>query len=227
MSSMNKVEINENYFETIDSEDKAYWLGFLFADGCVTQDHKHLLVNLAPIDYSHLCLLRDSMESNCQIKYRDNNRYISLSLYRKKIVEDLIDKGCIPAKSLILRFPSEDKVPNDLQRHFIRGYFDGDGCISTRLRVPKNRSNAIMECEVNFLGTKHMLENIASIIPIENVRIFKFGKIYKFRIQNKKNIIKLMDYLYKDSSIYLKRKFDKYNDNVKNYITKRHPLKTA
>lgn len=221
---MQKIQINEDYFESIDSEDKAYWLGFLYADGCVTKDLKSIIISLSSIDYNHLIMLNECMDSDYKIKYKDNNS-VWLRIVRTKIAKDLVDKGCVPAKSLVLQFPNEDKLPKELQRHFIRGYFDGDGCISTILRKPKNRPNPIMMCEVNFLGTKHMLENIARMIPLDNIKIFKFGKIYKFRIQNKKDIIKLMDYLYKDSHFYLQRKFDKYNNNIKNYITKRHPLK--
>ena len=222
---MQKTQINENYFEVIDSEDKAYWLGFLYVDGCVTKDLKSIIVNLSSVDYNHLKALNECMNSDYEIKYKDNNS-VWLRITRKKIAKDLVDKGCTPSKSLTLQFPSEDKLSKELQRHFIRGYFDGDGCISTILRKHKNRKNPIMECEVNFLGTKHILENIVKIIPLDNVRIFQFGKIYKFRIQNKKDIIKLMDYLYEDSHFYLQRKFKKYNDNIKNYITKRHPLKS-
>jgi hypothetical protein len=222
---MPRIKINENYFEVIDTEDKAYWLGFLYADGCISQDHRHIIVSLSPVDYEHLVMLNNCMDSEYTIKFMDDNRYITLNIARKKIAEDLIDKGCVPAKSLILQFPTEDKLPKELQRHFIRGYFDGDGCISTKLRTKKNRPNPIMECEVNFLGTRNMLEHIADIIPVENIKVIEFGKIYKFRIHNKKDIIKLMDYLYEDSSFYLQRKFDKYQNNIKNYITPRHPLK--
>lgn len=222
-----KTQINEDYFETIDTEDKAYWLGFIFADGCVTQDHKHLILYLSNVDYEHLIMFNNCLNSLYSIKHKNQNgnEYVILRITRKKIVEDLIDKGCVPSKTLILQFPTEDKLPKELQRHFIRGYFDGDGCISTILRKKKNRQNPIMECEVNFLGTKNMLENIVNIVPVENIKVFKFGNIYKFRIQNKKDIIKLMEYLYEDSSFYLQRKYDKYNDNVRNYITKRHPLR--
>lgn len=219
-----KYNLNKNYFDSIDTEDKAYWLGFIYADGCVDKSHKQLIISLSPIDYEHLSLFNHCIESDYSIKYRDNNRYITLQISCKHLVESLIEKGCVPHKSLILTFPNKNTIPEHLIKHFIRGYFDGDGCISTILRRKTNRINPIMECEVNFLGTKSMLEGISENIPISSIKIFKFGKIYKFRVQSKKNIINLMDYLYEDSSFYLQRKYDKYINNVKQYITKRHPL---
>ena len=218
------MECNINYFENIDTEEKAYWLGFLYADGCVSQDYKYLYVCLSSKDLKHLELFNKCIDSNYKIKYRDNNRYISLVISKKKFVEHLIDKGCIPTKSLILKFPTEDQVPKELIRHFIRGYFDGDGCISTILRKLKNKPNLIMDCEINFLGTFDMLSGICENIPVKNIKIFEFGKIFKFRVRNKKDIIEIMEYLYKDSNIYLERKHEKYINNVINYKTKRHPL---
>ena len=81
-----------------------------------------------------------------------------------------------------------------------------------------------MECEVNFLGTYDLLLGITNNIPLDGITIFKYKNIFKFRIRNKKNIIKLLDYLYEDSHFYLERKHQKYLENVKQYVTKRHPL---
>ena len=216
---------NEDYFEIIDTEDKAYWLGFLYADGCVSKDGKQTVLGLANEDVDHIKLFNKCIKSTYEITHPDNNRYSRLTITKKKFTENLINKGCVPAKSLILKFPTEEQVPKKLLKHFIRGYFDGDGCLSTILRTIKGKPNPIMDCEVNFLGTLDMLTGITENIPIKNIRIFKFGKIYKFRIRNKKDIITLLDYLYEDSHFYLKRKYNKYLDNVKNYITKRHPSK--
>ena len=81
-----------------------------------------------------------------------------------------------------------------------------------------------MDCEVNFLGTFDMLSNILKNLPIQPLKIFNFGKIYKFKTNNKKIIIDILDYLYQDSHIFLERKYQKYISNVKSFITKRHPL---
>ena len=212
-----KYECNVNYFETIDTEDKAYWLGFIYADGCIDNDCKVLIINLNPIDLNHLILFNECIGSNYPITYQDNNRYISLRITRKEFVKHLVNKGCTPRKSLTLKFPTSDQLPLHLVKHFIRGYFDGDGCLHTRLRKCLNKLRPYLECEVNFLGTYDMLYSISQNIPINNIKILQFGNIYKFRISSKKNIILLLDYLYQDSLFYLQRKYDKYITDIKNY----------
>ena len=215
---MIKYNCNVDYFKNIDTEDKAYWLGFIYADGCVTKDHKKLIINLSPVDIYHLKLFNDCINSDYHISYQDNNRYVSLSISNKQFVENLIDKGCVPRKSLILQFPDEWQVPKHLLRHFIRGYFDGDGCLHTSMNKRKNKPRAYLECEVNFLGTYDMLNGIIANIPLNNIEIKEFGKIYKFRVHSRQNIVTLLDYLYEDSYFYLQRKYQTYIYDVKQHI---------
>ena len=219
-----KYYINEKYFDYINTEEKAYWLGFIFADGCIDKQRKNLIINLAIKDYEHLRRFHQSIETNRPVGYAKDNRYVYSRISNKHLVNSLILCGCIPKKSLILKFPSKDIVPEHLLKHFIRGYFDGDGCISTILRKRKNKISPTMDCEVNFLGTFDMLSNILKNLPIQPLKIFNFGKIYKFKTNNKKIIIDILDYLYQDSHIFLERKYQKYISNVKSFITKRHPL---
>lgn len=215
--SKQTYKCNKDYFQTINTEDKAYWLGFIYADGCVTKNHRSLIINLSPTDIEHLNLFNQCIESTYPIKYKDNGRYVSLIISNKHFVEHLIDKGCVPHKSLVLQFPTENQVPSNLIRHFIRGYFDGDGCIHTKMRQHKNKPRPYLECEVNFLGTYDMLLNIIKHIPLLNINIKEFGLIYKFRICSKNKIVELLDYLYKDSHFYLPRKYIKYISDIKNY----------
>lgn len=221
---MNKRFCDVDYFKEIDNEEKAYWLGFLYADGCVDKTHKQTILCLCNKDEEHLNLFNKCINSTYKISHPKDRNISRLSITNKEFSENLISKGCVPCKSLILKFPTENQVPKYLLRHFIRGYFDGDGCISTILRTPKNKKSPIMECEVNFLGTYDLLLGITNNIPLDGITIFKYKNIFKFRIRNKKNIIKLLDYLYEDSHFYLERKHQKYLENVKQYVTKRHPL---
>jgi hypothetical protein len=145
----------------------------------------------------------------------DNDRYVTLHISKKEFVEHLIDKGCVPHKSLILQFPSSNKLPSHLIKHFIRGYFDGDGCLHAKFIQRWNKPNPYLSCEVNFLGTYHMLQNISKFVPVKFSDIRKDGKIYKMRLTSKKKIIELLDYLYEDSYFYLQRKHDKYITIIK------------
>lgn len=213
--SWHKRNCNIDYFKIIDTEDKAYWLGFIFADGCISDDHKQLIISLQPSDIQHLEMFNKCIESDYPIMYMDNNRYITLRISRKDFVKHLIDKGCVPRKSLILQFPSEDKLPTHLIKHFIRGYFDGDGCLHAKFIKRWNKPNPYLSCEVNFLGTYDMLQNISKFVPVEFSKIRQDGKIYKMRLTSKSKIIELLDYLYQDSYFYLKRKHDKYVNIIK------------
>ena len=217
--SMNKRNCNVDYFKIIDTEDKAYWLGFIYADGCITKDRRSLIINLQPGDIGHLQLFNQCIESDYPIIYKDNGRYVSLHISKKEFVENLINKGCVPHKSLILQFPTEDQLPNNLIKHFIREYFDGDGCLHVKFIKRWNKPNPYLSCEVNFLGTYNMLQNICKFVPVEFSSIKEDGKIYKMRLTSKKKIIKLLDYFYEDSHFYLQRKFDKYENIIKRCLT--------
>lgn len=221
------VNCTEDYFKQIDAEDKAYWLGFLYADGCVAQNRKQLIINLSPVDYLQLNAFKNAIKATSEIKYRDNGRYISLSIFNKCFVEHLVNKGCVPAKSLILTFPDKTILSPKYYKHFIRGYFDGDGCFSAILRKRKNKPNPIFEGEINFIGTYDILYNIIKNLPCKGKeeKIFKDGNIYKFRIQNKPDIKNILNYLYADSNIYLERKYKKYLLNIDHLEDKRKKQK--
>ena len=111
-------------------------MGFLYADGGVTaKNNKYILaLSLSTKDIEHLEKFKKNLNSTNPIRtkpgsgYLPNTYYVALELYSKKLVTDLINVGCYPNKSLTLKFPNTNYF-NDpsLIRHFIRGYFDGDG----------------------------------------------------------------------------------------------------
>lgn len=215
-------KLDITYFKTINTSEKAYWLGFLYADGCVTSNHKATIIELSKIDKYHLEKFNNCIQSDYPISDRENS--VRLAISRKEFAEYLINDGCIPRKSLILTFPDESILSKQFIKYFILGYFDGDGCLSTILHKHKNRPNPCMICELNMLGTYDMLFGILSNLPIEMKIIRKETNIYKFRISNKKEIIKILDYLYEDSPIYLERKHKKYIENIKMRETPRYKI---
>jgi hypothetical protein len=132
--------LNHNYFDQIDTEDKAYFLGLLFADGnnyVKSKNRKYYTISivLQERDKKILEKMRDTIapgynlyfykpkNKNCQNTYK-------LSIRNKHLSDQLSSLGCVPAKSLILKFPNHNIFKNkNLIKHFIRGYFDGDGCL--------------------------------------------------------------------------------------------------
>lgn len=122
-------QLNDTIFEIIDTEEKAYWLGFLYADGYISKD-RGIELTLKESDYEHLKKFQKFMGCDNDIVYRKQQKAYRIGVYSKKIAEDLIKLGCFQAKSYILQFPTKEQVPDHLVPHFMRGYFDGDGCIA-------------------------------------------------------------------------------------------------
>lgn len=228
---MSRYYYNKDYFETIDTENKAYWLGFLYADGCINRYYKNdklrnmnLEIGLCYKDRSHIQNFLDCIESNITIRDKiiklNGKEYKSsrVNVCSKKICYDLINLGCTPNKTYTLKFPTKDIVPKQYMRDFIRGYFDGDGCIST--------SNAEGHTiSINFTGMESFLNDLNDFL-YENKIIRKKGYVnyYKERtvacslfIYGKDTIKEVLDYLYKDSEMHLDRKYKKYLDYYKDY----------
>lgn len=222
-------EVDENFFEIIDTEEKAYWLGFMYADGYVSQRKNQVSfvveLCLQGEDLQHLYKFKDSLKSNiiptkkktkCNGKEYEAYRF---AVSRSKMYKDLISKGCVERKSLILEFPSYDIFENkNLIRHFIRGYVDGDGTVSeySDLKHPHRKSKTFF----GVLGTENFLEGILKYFDESNI---DYGKRSIYVGQgSKKNIFYLskstrkayniIDFLYSDCTIYLERKYKKYLD---------------
>ena len=222
-SKYGKYKVNQNYFEVIDNEWKAYWLGFMYADGTnqIKRNNKKnkmeytAKLTLSKIDKYHVEKLKNSIQTdspikNKEVKLKGKTFYSStLNICNRKICEDLNNLGCIPNKSLILKFPTEKQVPNYLIRHFIRGYFDGDGCIHINLE----KRNVIL----SFMGTYDFLNSLKEIfekeLNISKVKIVERegNKAVCLSYGSIISVEKIYKYLYKDCNIYLQRKLDKFN----------------
>lgn len=147
--------LNEDYFEKIDSEDKAYFLGLIYADGCVFRNC--LKISLQEEDGYILGVLKDKLNyggaiSKVNPKIETSHKpQSSLQIGSKKLVSDLNKLGCIARKSLVLEFPTNKQVPRHLIFHFIRGCFDGDGWVFEEKRIITNatlvaRQDLLAQC---------------------------------------------------------------------------------
>ena len=198
--SMQKYNINETYFENINSEEKAYWLGFICADGYLNFKRNDLMIGLSIKDKEHLQKLKDCLKSSHPIKeyIYDYLSMARLFIGNKKITESL--KKYIPKdKTFSLIFPS---INNELERHFVRGYFDGDGSIvngkNPQLNITSND---------NFLdGLDIKFKEIGLNKTKRDIRHKQQNRIQTLRFVGRDNIKKIYDYLYKDSTIFLERK---------------------
>lgn len=203
-----KYSVNEEYFEKIDTEEKAYWLGFLYADGWIRYKNKdNIYTGLMINDGDHVEKFAKAVNSNHKI-IKERNCY-RISIYNKIFSNNLIKHGCVPNKSLIIRYPN---LMNDLIPHFIRGYFDGDGSI---ISTKKTLSFTICSGSIIFLQS---ILDILNFILRKNYKIHKRNNqnLYSFLITNYDDIIKIQDYLFKDATIYLDRKKEKFDYINKN-----------
>lgn len=204
-----KSHVNDHIFDTIDTEEKAYWLGFLYADGNVHHENKswRIELSLQEQDLNHVQKFANFVSCEKEPKYRAKTKAYRMSFCSSRMAEELIKKGCIPKKSLVLTFPSYNIVPKKLMSHFIRGYFDGDGCISLHQQV-----HSIIK-EVSILGTKEFLEGLVKETNIDGAVIKKEKRTTSntyFIHWRKKEGNEMLDYMYGNASVYLQRKYDKY-----------------
>jgi len=205
-----KPKFNENYFENIDSERKAYWLGFIFADGCVSEIKgcsKFLSICLSRKDREHLELFSKDINSSIKIHdYHNKHDFSYIRLYSDKISNDLIKLGCTPRKSLILQYPILNK---NMDRHFIRGYFDGDGCVS------HHNNGARGGPRLSIIGSEIFLDEMQNKLHEhlgikKRPKLFRSGSAYKYDSTAYSSVKTIMDWLYKDSNVFLSRKRNSY-----------------
>lgn len=228
---MSKYKYNKDYFGKIDSEDKAYWLGFLYADGSINRFYKGdklrsmtLEIGLAAQDKNHLEKFKECTESNIPIFERINKlngkeyKSVRIQWNNTKVCYDLCDLGCTPSKTYDIRLPSNNIVPDEFMRDFLRGFFDGDGCIHT------SKMNGKPHIVVTLTGVEDMLNDVSKYLIANNV-IRKKPKIHHDKRSSACSIFfygadsnkELLDYLYKDSNIYLDRKYETYIDFYKDF----------
>ena len=202
----NKFNFNSNIFKIIDTEAKAYWLGFLYADGYVNET-RGLELCLAAKDKNHLEKFKNFIESDQNIKFKKSSNSYRLSIDSIELVQDLIRLGCFQNKSLILDFPVNKQVPENLIHHFMRGYFDGDGCISINTKKKYYL--------FSVLGTDNFLDKYDSyILNILNKnkpnKRQANGRASSIQYGGRLQILKIYNFLYQDATIYLERKYNKF-----------------
>jgi predicted DNA-binding protein YlxM (UPF0122 family) len=219
-NNLHAYKKDEKFFDVIDTEEKAYWLGFLYADGYVSVKKGELRINLQLRDKNHLEKFKKSLKCNVPIKNtnkidmntRKNYKLVFINVANIHLIKSLIEKGCVPNKSLILKFPSVNIVPENLIYHFIRGYFDGDGSINIS-RIDKKSKHPYYS--ISFVGTYDFLNKIKEYLFCEHLKLESHNNntYYSLKINGNLQILDLLEnYIYKDSNIYLERKYLKFKE---------------
>ena len=213
---INQWSYNENYFENIDSEDKAYWLGFIWADGYITES-QDFGIEIAIKDIQHLEKLQRDLESNTIIRKRQKESYgkinesCILEFRNKKIVQDLEEIGMIPNKTYNLPIPN---IPEKFYTDFIRGFFDGDGTYVLNTQNHNKEISCVCYC-------KNFLEWIQQNFESNNINSFLSKKnnkhLYILRIYDSSSILKYYYTYWDGANHFLDRKKEKM-EQIYNYI---------
>jgi hypothetical protein len=197
-----------NYFKEIDSEEKAYFLGLIMADGYIEEKKNGVTIGLSgeediPIlERFKECTQFSGKINEKKTKYKGSKRHFRISIYSKQIVNDLASYGIVPRKSLICDLT--DKFPSKYFRPFFRGLFDGDGSVSMTKRGSVCCSLIGSEKLISRLN-KIYLEETGLISSIENKntnKIMNFGGHF--------STFCFLNWIYENATIYLNRKYTKY-----------------
>lgn len=215
-----KYEVVSDFFSTIDTEEKAYWLGFMYADGYVTGT-KIVGCKLSTKDEEHLIKLRNTLSPTKPLYYDEtsqgfgnNTKSVALILTNRNIFKDLVSKGCIQNKSKLLTFPNENIVPKELIHHFIRGYFDGDGSVTAGIN-PKGHIRIL----IGIVGTESFLSEIRKALSLEDTKYlykYKNKDIHELKVGGTNVVKAIYNFLYKDATVFLERKYIKFKEYYEN-----------
>lgn len=231
-----KYFIDENYFETIDNEEKAYWLGFLAADGTIRLRHggaekkkrgSSIVLKLANKDEDHLKKFSKVFGGDSRITYQrdytetrkgkesysDNCR---VSINSNKLVEDIMNKGVIPRKSFTLDKPNIDPI---WYNHFLRGYFDGNGSVGFKTKEAKRGNREFVIDRLNLSVASVADDFKAWFIDHFNSLDIEFSLMGKYDMgaKNAKSKYRFFSYIYKDATIFLERKYEIATEFMKYY----------
>lgn len=212
-----KYQINENYFDQIDNQDKAYILGFLYADGTNASNYSkkyyRIDLTLQMRDAYILDRIREKLayEKQYRIYTRksDGRSYARLEIKNKQIAIKLNELGILKNKTFITQFPKW--LRKDLIPHFIRGLLDGDGCISKDLKT------------VQFAGSDKMIDDLIDLFEeylgfsAHAVRIKHSPGISSVAIARIDRRVKLLNWIYENADLKLERKYDLYLKTLEKY----------
>lgn len=206
----NRYTLNENYFENIDTEEKAYILGLIYADGYIGESNNFAL----SMKDEHI--VRDvakALSFSGEIRICDRGGFENskecyrLNFSNAKITSDLKKHGVCTSKLLTLnKIPS---IKDELYRHFLRGYFDGDGSIGSYIskKVSKGKLYSYKRLKMSLISTESFILEIKNRFNLNgSIRDSKTKELKYLYLEGKEDLSKLYELMYKDATIFLNRK---------------------
>lgn len=212
-------DINKKFFKKW-SEEMAYVLGFIFADGNIIYTKRNTwFLSIQITDKDILMKIREVMNSSHVISKRKTGKKHK-NLYRlqigsKEICSDLIKLGVIERKSNTMSFPI---VPNEYFSNFLRGYFDDDGGVWVG---PKNKRQNIRKYVISTFftsGNKDFLVVLAKLLKKRGIKgdcIVKKERGYDLKYSINDSLI-LYKIMYNSRcSLFLVRKRERFEKYIK------------
>ena len=199
----NPCRVVRDFFHTIDTETKAYWLGFIAADGTVSLSGRHhdIRIDLQPRDLHWLERFRDLVAPGMKIT-KHGGRSFSLGIGSQKMVCDVIQYGIGPRKSYTLCWPL---IPEPFSIPFLLGYFDGDGTFTKRINRPGYQWSLLGT--LPFLNVaRTLIQNHAGVPLKEPVRSHKTNSHHLYRISANGPRAVIVDRMLNKSRLGLPRK---------------------
>lgn len=213
-NNVKKYSLDETFFDVIDTEEKAYFLGFLYADGYNNTKTYGVALTLQSEDVDILYKFLSCLKTDRPLRYVKREQgskckdIYTLYIGNKYFSTKLSEQGCVKAKSLILKFPEETILPKILYSHFIRGYFDGDGSINL-----KSSSKGVNGC-FSIVGSSDFIKKLSNILEkdcnLPPARFYKYTKAVTMNYSGKLNCNLFKNYIYKNATVFLKRKKVKF-----------------
>lgn len=213
-----KYDINDSFFDNINTHTKAYILGVMYSDGYLVKEGTGTKrIGIDSIDKKWLSDIAEAMEFTGPIVNLKGKRsgFDSLKpMFRFKVssphlYDSLINQGCFEHKTNILRFPSLSQVPEEFINSFILGYMDGDGSL---LRNKRKKPTHSLTYYLGFTGTKEILDGIQSFfgsnVSIRQRHPERATNNYQLAYSGFSTVYDKIKILYKDSPIHLQRKYE-------------------
>lgn len=226
--------IRHDIFSKIETELQAYLLGFYAADGNINEKRKTFRIHLQKQDSEVVYLYKDIISPDARTftvnEHKTTGRNgkevtahesFGVDITSAKLCNDLVNLGIGYNKSYTdLHIP---EIPEDLIRHFIRGYFDGDGCITVWLSQEKGKSDRVRGKFDICAKSASILNEFIKFFATQDIKInlnyLKRDDMYRMSTSSKKELEKIYNILYKDSNFYLSRKFNKFDHYVNTEVT--------
>lgn len=207
-----RLPCNHNYFNEPLDEAHTYWIGFLLADGFISEHqpgrNERVSVRLCAEDRGHLEKLAGSLGSGHKILTVDEAggaQSVQLSIASPELANSLMRYNVMPRKSAMHLF--SELIPADLLRHYFRGYFDGNGSIARHLRSKWVISNTASE---SFLT--HFVQWIGDAIGGNTARITHSWGIHRVAWSGTHRCREILDLMYAEATVFLDRKMVLYQE---------------